>query len=87
MAKKVCPTRLRGPACSRGGDSKHARTNFLGHLCIVKINVVKGCVSAVSVHATFDHVNLDSRVRGGTIPIPKNRDSDSFAHFGGIGIK
>ena len=28
----------------------------------VHINVVRGCVSAVSVHATFDHVYLESRV-------------------------
>ena len=28
----------------------------------VQINVVKGCVSAVLVHATFDPVYLDSRV-------------------------
>ena len=28
----------------------------------VQINVVKGCVSAVLAHATFDHVHLDSRV-------------------------
>ena len=28
----------------------------------VQINVVKGCVSVVLVHATFDNVYLDSRV-------------------------
>ena len=28
-----------------------------------QMNVVKGCVSAVLVHATFDYVNLDSRVQ------------------------
>ena len=28
----------------------------------VQINVVKGCVSVVIVHATFDHVYWDSRV-------------------------
>ena len=28
----------------------------------VQINVVKGCVSAVLVHATFDNVYLDSRI-------------------------
>ena len=32
-------------------------------LCsVVQINMVKDCVSDVLVHATFDHVYLDSRV-------------------------
>ena len=28
----------------------------------VQINVVKGCMTAVLIHATFDHAYLDSRV-------------------------
>ena len=28
----------------------------------VQLNVVKGCVNAVLIHATFEHVYLDSRV-------------------------
>ena len=46
---------------------------------VVQKNVVKSCVSAVLVHATFDHVYLDSRVHA-SLPfcLPPFRVARSF---------
>ena len=41
----------------------------------VLFSVAAGCGGKTSLNKS----------RGGTIPIPKNCDSDSLAHFGGIG--
>ena len=43
---------------------------------VVQINVVKGCVGAVLVHATFDRVYLESRVglTGCTVCRPSRKD-------------
>ena len=67
LVRDFCGSDRMGPDGPRPGG--HARS--IAHFCKlsvctlfsdVHIDVVKDCVSAFFVHATFDHVYLDSRV-------------------------
>ena len=52
------------PALSRSClSAQKGNTNTTTTYSAVQINVVNGCASMVLVHATFDHVYLDSRVQ------------------------
>ena len=51
-------------------DQHASKSETFSFHCSVLSNVVKGFVNAVLIHATFDHVYLDSRVQYCRSPLP-----------------